>query len=388
VAFSYIIALPTARGWRFGDCVWGPETNSMLQCTEFTFHMLNDPAGETIERIILAMRWGMFAFVPTHHDKATLAFRITAACAPHVLRTHANSPEQIPWLNDGRIDLEAWLKLGPGANASPDSLAEALDGGRTAYLGLCRQDVMRILMADYDASSDAGGMTTEAITVSPLKRRYYDEAVVRAMVAKMEAEGKIGSETVDGLVKVHILPQYADALRAEAAAAEARALQDAQSPEFQITFPRGRGYDAWRAIELILKAARDHVWIEDAFIDGEVVALLTSVPEQLPMRVLTRKLYEGADPAFRRLGQQRPGRLEVRTTAEIHGRRLFVDDRVWESSESIKELAAKTASTVKPLDSPDDVSGLRHDFEARWQASQRRYCNDKGGEASAATPDE
>ena len=149
----------------------------------------------------------------------------------------------------------------------------------------------------------------------------------------------------------------------------------------QVTFAKGRVYDAWSTVESILRSALDHVWLEDAHINGDVVALLASIPEQLPVRVLTKKFYDGADASLRKLGQQRSGWLEVKTTRDIHGRRLFVDDRVWNISESIKDLAGKTASTVIPTDSPDDTAKLRDCFEERWKAAQRRCCNDKGNNA-------
>ena len=153
------------------------------------------------------------------------------------------------------------------------------------------------------------------------------------------------------------------------------------APEpLQVAFAKGRVYDAWRALESSLSEARDHVWLEDAFINADVVALLASIPEQLPVRVLTKRFYDGAEVCLKKLGKQRPGGLEVKTTGEIHGRRLFVDARVWNTSESIKDLAGKTASTVIPIDSPNDAAKLRDDFEGRWKASQRRYCNDKGNE--------
>jgi hypothetical protein len=148
-------------------------------------------------------------------------------------------------------------------------------------------------------------------------------------------------------------------------------------------FAKGRVYDAWRNIEEILKAASDHVWIEDAYINGDVVSLLGSLPERLPVRVLTKKLFEGADPSLRRLGEQRQGRLEVKTTSQIHPRRIFVDQRVWESGDSLSQIAAKTASTVNEITSPEGVAKLQTDFESRWQSANRRYCNDKSEESHA-----
>lgn len=148
-----------------------------------------------------------------------------------------------------------------------------------------------------------------------------------------------------------------------------------------VAFAKGRVYDVWHAVECKFREARDHVWLEDPYINGDVVELLAKIPEQVPVRVLTREFYDLADASLRKLGQQRAGRLEVKATVEIHGRRLFVDERVWSTSESIKDLAGKTASTVILIDSPDDAAILCDNFEGTWKASQRRYCNDKGNKA-------
>ena len=128
----------------------------------------------------------------------------------------------------------------------------------------------------------------------------------------------------------------------------------------------GQVHDGWEALRAILAVATRKVDIEDAHIDADVVALLRSVPDWVAVRVLSRKLYEDADPAFRRLAQQRSGKLEVRTTANLHGRRIYVDDRAYILEDSIKELACKTASSIVPVDKPTETRRLMEDFERRW----------------------
>jgi hypothetical protein len=125
-------------------------------------------------------------------------------------------------------------------------------------------------------------------------------------------------------------------------------------------------HDGWEALRAILASASKRVDIEDAHINADVVALLRNAPEGVAVRVLTRKLYEDADPAFRRLAKQKSGTLEVRTTADLHPRRVYVDDRAYILDDSIKDLASKTASCIVPVDKPTETRRLMEDFERRW----------------------
>jgi len=128
----------------------------------------------------------------------------------------------------------------------------------------------------------------------------------------------------------------------------------------------GQVYDGWEALREILASASRRVDLEDAHINADVVALLRSAPDRVAVRVLTKKLYEDADPAFRRLAKQKSGTLEVRTTADLHPRRVYVDDRAYILDDSIKDLASKTASCIVPVDKPIETRRLTEDFERRW----------------------
>lgn len=127
----------------------------------------------------------------------------------------------------------------------------------------------------------------------------------------------------------------------------------------------GQVYDGWEALREILASATRKVDIEDAHINADVVALLRSAPDGVAVRVLTKKLYEDADPAFRRLAKQKSGTLEVRTTADLHPRRVYVDDRAYILEDSIKDLALKTASSIVPVKT-NEARRLLEDFERRW----------------------
>jgi len=128
---------------------------------------------------------------------------------------------------------------------------------------------------------------------------------------------------------------------------------------------RGHVYDGWEALRAILRTAGEKVLIEDAYIDADGVALITSVSEGVCVRILTRRPCNDAEVAFRKLSQQRSGMLEMRTTRDIHGRRIYVDGRVWILEDSIKDLASKTASSIVPVNDPE-TQRLTEDFERRW----------------------
>jgi hypothetical protein len=131
---------------------------------------------------------------------------------------------------------------------------------------------------------------------------------------------------------------------------------------------RGQVYDGWEALRAILRTAGEKVLIEDAYIDADSVALIKSVSEGVCVRILTRRPCNDAEVAFRKLSQQRSGMLEMRTTRDIHGRRIYVDGRVWILEDSIKDLASKTASSIVPVNDPE-AQRLVEDFERRWQAA-------------------
>ena len=315
--------------------------------------------------------------------------------APHILGIEIESPGRLQRLSNGWIDVDAWLtQQGMAEPLSEPDLAEALDGGKPEYNNVCREDVLRILLNLYDGEGPSAEMTAQEACASPLKRRYYSVQTVGQALAALGPQGKVRRAgrrytqqdldllsqgkppLTENMRRWRINPRMRDEIKGiveevEQAALSANALV---SEDFDPTSCRstlqvigsGQVHDGWEALRAILAVATTRVDIEDAHIDADVVALMRSVPDGVAVRVLSRKLFDDADPAFRRLAKQRLGTLEVRTTANLHGRRIYVDERIYILEDPIKDLASKTASSIMPVDMPTETQRLTEDFERRW----------------------
>ena len=58
----------------------------------------------------------------------------------------------------------------------------------------------------------------------------------------------------------------------------------------------------------------------------------------------------------------------VRITSDLHDRYVYRDGRVWRSSESFKDMAAKRTTKLIPEAKP---GLLIEEFERRWSAAKR-----------------
>lgn len=144
-------------------------------------------------------------------------------------------------------------------------------------------------------------------------------------------------------------------------------------------FSAGELTRAWEELRQLIKVAKSYVWIEDAYLNSDVVAMLCeNVAEQVPLRVLgpeskpERKstAWEGAVAYLRRLGTERKENLEVRTTSDVHDRYVYRDGEVWRSSESFKDMAQNRTTKLIPEVNPEL---LIKEFERRWSAAKQLF---------------
>lgn len=370
-----IVSIPVNGRWHYAAPDLGPlpRLNPVRFATEFIFGAGTD---QLDQRISLAVSLSF-----NHAKPNVRAAQVTLACAPHVIRQYLLDPTMLTMPQQNEVDLDVWIGKQKNIGRDPSKLPEALEGGKANYMWLCREDVLRILWQHYRAEGAGHGMPHQEIGWSALKRRYYEEQVILETVRTLLRENLLAGEVQSPSIQ----PLKRRDVQDEVETAERRALENAVSQhigsqetpnsrgEFEPTsclislqvVDQGQVHDGWEALRAILAVATMRVDIEDAHINADVVALLRSVPDGVAVRVLTRKLYEDADPAFRRLAQQRSGKLEVRTTADIHPRRLYVDERAYILEDSIKDLALKTASSIVPV-KPNEALTLLEDFERRW----------------------
>ncbi|GAG46414.1 unnamed protein product, partial [marine sediment metagenome] len=81
--------------------------------------------------------------------------------------------------------------------------------------------------------------------------------------------------------------------------------------------------------------------------------------------------WKGAEASLKRLGDERPSKVEVRCTSDRHDRYLYVDGKVWRSSDSFKDMAKK--ATTKVIEERESAAELVKDFERRWATARRVY---------------
>jgi hypothetical protein len=117
--------------------------------------------------------------------------------------------------------------------------------------------------------------------------------------------------------------------------------------------------------DLIATATTD-VFLVDAYLGALTLDALASATT--PIRILTADSANAIDPSF---GRARPefvgeGRsLEVRTSAGLHDRFLYFNDRVWIVGSSIKDAGKKTLSVVEVVATRDNLVAW---YEAKWTA--------------------
>ena len=159
-------------------------------------------------------------------------------------------------------------------------------------------------------------------------------------------------------------------------AIEAQALGATVSGRATGVFAPGQTFRAWQEFRGVVRSAAKSVWIEDAWLDGEVVALLgDDVPAGAGLRVLgpkkSNRHWNGALASLKRLGAEMLGRLEVCVSDDVHDRHVYVDGKVWRSSESFKDMAKKR--TTKLVPEAENAEALLADFERRWSDARRVY---------------
>jgi hypothetical protein len=141
-------------------------------------------------------------------------------------------------------------------------------------------------------------------------------------------------------------------------------------------FPPGKSSKAWKELRRIVRAAARHVWIEDAWLSSDVVALLgEDLPDGVQLRVLGpedgNRFWNGALASLKKMCKDLPGRIQVRVTTDVHDRYVYVDNHVWRFSESPKDMGAKR--TAKIIDEGERSAELITDFKKRWSSARQVY---------------
>jgi hypothetical protein len=103
-------------------------------------------------------------------------------------------------------------------------------------------------------------------------------------------------------------------------------------------YEHGEAYDFYRDLSSLLLAATQGILIVDAYIDEKVFDLYVSkVSSNATVRILSKKIEGNTETVARMYAKKRP--LEIRSSADVHDRTIFIDQRGWVIGQSIKDAA-------------------------------------------------
>lgn len=110
------------------------------------------------------------------------------------------------------------------------------------------------------------------------------------------------------------------------------------------------------------------IFIVDAYLDEKVFNLyVDKVPGSATVRILTYKIGANVETVATMYAKSRP--LELRSSADVHDRVLFVDQRGWVIGQSIKDAAAKKPTYLIELNEPS-LTANREIHNRIWAAAR------------------
>lgn len=131
----------------------------------------------------------------------------------------------------------------------------------------------------------------------------------------------------------------------------------------------GEAYDVYRDLSRIIAAAKQNVFLVDAYADEEVFDLyLAKLDTAVEIRLLTKPPSTALKLVAKKFGA-RPGiQFEARGTMGTHDRVLIIDSAdCWVMGQSIKDAAAKKPTYLLPVDAVKDMVNL---YEDAWRLAQ------------------
>ena len=142
-----------------------------------------------------------------------------------------------------------------------------------------------------------------------------------------------------------------------------------QLPEGEIkgVYEPGDEYDFYRDLSSLIQAATRDILIVDAYLDEQLFNLFVSKASGSAMvRILSNKIGANVETVARMYAKSRP--LEMRSSAEVHDRAIFLDQRGWVIGHSIKDAARKKPTYMIELSEPS-LTIARDVHNGLWAAA-------------------
>ena len=135
----------------------------------------------------------------------------------------------------------------------------------------------------------------------------------------------------------------------------------------EVFIEAGKVHDAYKEVRDLISGAASEVWIEDNYVDNSLFDLLSNLPPNVEVKVLTKKWPRDFPLELKKFREQYGVKMEVRTSVNFHDRFIWVDDRCYHLGASIKD-AGKKAFMLSQLEDPNNVQAVRGNLENAWQS--------------------
>ncbi len=126
-----------------------------------------------------------------------------------------------------------------------------------------------------------------------------------------------------------------------------------QLPEEAIkgVYERGDDYGFYRDLSGLVESAGESIFFVDPYVDEGLFNLYVGkVPVTVALRVLSNKIGANVEAVAKKYARGR--NLELRLSAEIHDRAIFLDQRGWVTGQSIKDSANNKPTYLIEIGAP------------------------------------
>jgi hypothetical protein len=132
----------------------------------------------------------------------------------------------------------------------------------------------------------------------------------------------------------------------------------------QGVYQPGEQYEFYRDVTACLKLARTEVFVIDPYLDAEIFDVYANaITRAVRLRLLSANVPVSVQTLAQKYAAR--GNLAFRSSASIHDRVMFADNRVWVSGQSFKDAAQKKPTYIVEHDEPS----MRRVYEPIWDSA-------------------
>ena len=142
-----------------------------------------------------------------------------------------------------------------------------------------------------------------------------------------------------------------------------------QFPEDEIkgVYEPGDQYGFYRDLSSLIVTTTREIFIVDAYLDEDVFNLyVAKVPASAMVHILSNRIGPNVETVTKMYAKRRS--LELRSSADVHDRMLFIDQRGWVIGQSIKDAARKKPTYLIELEEPS-LTAERDIHNRIWAAA-------------------